>query len=162
MLFVSFWMERRCLEPKALKVKLHLPDTGAVVDQRTSLRDHSSVSSAGSSRKKRKAVVRKESADTQEYDPCQQNDMDVDMVENKEELRFVQKCSKRFSWMARNKVQVPQSMLEGGFEDLRRSVDNCGRRRGAAHDKSLPELLQFNARRKKGTSDDRQAMEDPS
>ena len=89
MLLVSFWMERRCLEPKALKVKLHLPDTGAVADQRTALRDHSSVSSAVGSQKKRKAVVRKESADTQEYEPCQQNDMDVDMDENKEELRFV-------------------------------------------------------------------------
>ena len=57
MLLVSFWMERRCLEPKALKVKLNLPDNGAVVDQRTALRDQSSVSSAGRSQKKRKAVV---------------------------------------------------------------------------------------------------------
>ena len=34
MLLVSFWMERRCLEPRALKVTLHLPDNGAVADQR--------------------------------------------------------------------------------------------------------------------------------
>ena len=39
--------------------------------------------------KKRKAVVRKESADTQEYESCQLNAMDLDMDENKEELSFI-------------------------------------------------------------------------
>ena len=40
-------------------------------------------------RKKRKAVVRKESADTQESESYQLNGMDVDMNENKEELSFI-------------------------------------------------------------------------
>ena len=34
-------------------------------------------------------VVRKESADTKEYESCQLTDMDVDMDEHKEELIFV-------------------------------------------------------------------------
>ena len=33
--------------------------------------------------------MRKESADTQEYESCQQNDIEVVMHENKEELSFV-------------------------------------------------------------------------
>ena len=45
--------------------------------------DPSSVSSAGT-QKKETAVVRKESADTQEYESCQLNDMDVDMDGHKE------------------------------------------------------------------------------
>ena len=39
------------------------------------------------------AVVRKESPDTQEYESCQQNDMGVDMDENKGEPSFVPVCS---------------------------------------------------------------------
>ena len=34
-------------------------------------------------------MVRKESADTQEYESCQLNNMDMDMNENKEELSFI-------------------------------------------------------------------------
>ena len=34
-------------------------------------------------------MLRKESADTQEYESCQLNDMDVDMDENKQELIFL-------------------------------------------------------------------------
>ena len=45
--------------------------------------DQSSVSSAGT-QKKGTAVVRKESADTQDYESCQLNDMDVDMDGHKE------------------------------------------------------------------------------
>ena len=45
------------------------------MEQRASLAYQSSVSSAGSKQKKRKAAVRKESADTQEYEAYQQNDM---------------------------------------------------------------------------------------
>ena len=47
------------------------------------------MSSAGFSKKKRKAVVRKESADTGEYESCQLNNMDVDMGENVEEPSFI-------------------------------------------------------------------------
>ena len=43
----------------------------------------------GVSQKKRKAVVRRESADTQEYESCKLNDMDVHMDENKEEFSFI-------------------------------------------------------------------------
>ena len=39
-------------------------------------------------RRKRKAVVWRESGDTQEYGSCQRNDLDVDMDETKEELSF--------------------------------------------------------------------------
>ena len=39
--------------------------------------------------KKRRALVRKEWAETQEYESCQQNDMNVDVDENKEELSFI-------------------------------------------------------------------------
>ena len=45
------------------------------------------MSSAGISQKKRKAAVRKESAETQES--CQQNDTEVDRDEGMEELSFV-------------------------------------------------------------------------
>ena len=34
-------------------------------------------------------MVRKESADTQEYESCQQNDMEVDKDEGMEELSFI-------------------------------------------------------------------------
>ena len=47
------------------------------------------MSSAGGSKKKRKAVVRKELGDTLEYESRQQNDTDVGMDETKEELSFV-------------------------------------------------------------------------
>ena len=42
-----------------------------------------------SSKKKRKAVVRNESADMQEYEPCQQNDMEVDKKEGMEEEELI-------------------------------------------------------------------------
>ena len=47
------------------------------------------MSSAGGSQKKMKAAFRKESAETQEDESCQQNDMEVDMDETKEEMNFV-------------------------------------------------------------------------
>ena len=37
---------------------------------------------------RRKAVVRMESDDTHEYESCQQNDMEVNLDENREELNF--------------------------------------------------------------------------
>ena len=67
---MSLCTEKRCLEPKALKVKL---DTGAP------------RLSAGRTQKKRKTVVQKKSADTQEYDSRQQNDTNVDTDKNKGE-----------------------------------------------------------------------------
>ena len=49
--------------------------------------DQSSVRGASGTQKKRKAGVRKESVETQEYESYQQNGMDAD--EDKEELCFV-------------------------------------------------------------------------
>ena len=46
------------------------------LNQRAAARDQSSVSSTGGSQKKRK-TLRRESADTQEHESCQLNDMDV-------------------------------------------------------------------------------------
>ena len=43
----------------------------------------------GFAEKKMEAVVRKGSAETQEYESCQLSDMDVDMDENKEDLNFI-------------------------------------------------------------------------
>ena len=53
---------------------------GVGLSQRVAVGDQSSVSSAGGSPKKRMAVVRK-AVDTQEYESCQQHDMDVDVDE---------------------------------------------------------------------------------
>ena len=47
------------------------------------------MSSAGGSQKKRRTVVRKESAETQEHESCQKNDMEVDKDEGMEELNFI-------------------------------------------------------------------------
>ena len=70
--------EQRC--PKELPVDS---------DWRATEGDQVSGCSAGGSQKKRKAVLRRESADTQEYESCQRNDVDVDMCENKDELSFI-------------------------------------------------------------------------
>ena len=64
-------------------------ELGVVVDQKASLGDQSSMRSAGGSQNKSKAVVRKESAETQKYDSHKPKDMDVDIDENKEEVSFV-------------------------------------------------------------------------
>ena len=47
------------------------------------------VGGAGGSQNQRKAVVQKESADTQEYARCQLNDIEVDIDEDTDELSFV-------------------------------------------------------------------------
>ena len=68
-----------------------MEDTGELgvgVDERASFGDQSSMSSTGGWQKKRKAVVRKESAHTQEYESCQQIDMEVDRGEDKEDMSF--------------------------------------------------------------------------
>ena len=59
------------------------------VDQRTSLGVQYSMGSAGGSHKKRKAAVRTESAETQEFESQQENDMAVDGNEVKEEMSFI-------------------------------------------------------------------------
>ena len=59
-------------------------DSGIGVNRKSSLEDQSSMTSAGGLQKKRKAVVRKEFADTQEYESRQQ-----DWNKSLEELAFV-------------------------------------------------------------------------
>ena len=54
---------------------------GVVLDQRVSLGDQISAGSASGSQTKRKAVVRKDSIDTQEYEQCKQEGMDMDADE---------------------------------------------------------------------------------
>ena len=104
---VSLWMERRCQKSKALKVKSWILQERQHGGAQRSLRSVLTrarpqgakvLCAVLGARSKWKTVVRKESADTQEYEPCQQNDMDLDMDENKEELCF-SKCGKRFGWM---------------------------------------------------------------
>ena len=51
----------------------------------------------GGSQKKRKGVVRTQSADTQEYKSCQRNDRDVDVDEYREEL--VSQCGEQLCWL---------------------------------------------------------------
>ena len=75
---------------KALKVKLDL----LLREVRRRLErvlkgDQRSLRSTGSSQKTRKAAVRKESAGTQDNQPSQLNNMDVDVDENKKELSFI-------------------------------------------------------------------------
>ena len=50
----------------------YLGELGVGVVQRVPVRDRRSMNSVGGSEKKRKAAVRKESAETQEYESCQQ------------------------------------------------------------------------------------------
>ena len=60
-----------------------------VLDQRAALEDHIFVGDDSGAQKKRKAVVRRESADTQEYVPYEQKGMDMNVDETENELRFV-------------------------------------------------------------------------
>ena len=53
------------------------------------------MNSAGGSHKKRQGVVRKESAETLEYESCQHSDVDVDRDESLEELNFTQEVQQR-------------------------------------------------------------------
>ena len=91
--------------PRELRVPL---------DQRTSIGDQRSVG-IGARRRKRKAVVRKESADTQEQESCQLNDMDVDMDE-KEELSFVPSAVSRTAGWHEPKLVCDRQCREDGFQ----------------------------------------------
>ena len=69
-----------------------VPPRGSVIQQ---VCDQSSAQRGSGTQNKRKAiVVRKESADAQEYEWYQQNGMDVD------EVKLCAQCGKQFSWMA--------------------------------------------------------------
>ena len=92
--------------------------------------------------------MRTELADTQEYESCQQRDVDVDMDENKEELIFIPSAASGSAGWYEPKFMCPT----GRCQLLRHRVSNGGRRRRGAHDNLHPKMLQFEARRKKGTS----------
>ena len=62
-------------------IRVCLEELGVGVGQRASEWDQGSVISAGAQQKKSEATVRKGSADTQEYEPCQLNNMGVDTDE---------------------------------------------------------------------------------
>ena len=64
------------------------------------------MSSAGGSQKRRKALVQKESADTQEHESCQLNDMEVDSFREQGRVVFHPKCGEQFGWMACTHVHV--------------------------------------------------------
>ena len=78
-------------------------EPGVGVDQRASLGDRCSMSSAGGSQKKRNAVVRKELADTQECEACLAERLgEQRRGQGGDELRS--KCAKRYGWMVRTQV----------------------------------------------------------
>ena len=133
---------------------------GVGVDHRASFADQCSMRGAGGSQKKRKAAVRKDSAETQEYHSCQHNDIEADMDEINEELSFVPSAvSDSAGWHEPRCMSDRLSMKEG-FKCCDIAAINGGRRRGAAHDKPLERLPQFEANREENTSGEAQAMED--
>ena len=72
--------------------------------------------SAGGSQKKRKAVVRKESADTGEYESCQWNNMDMDMNENVEELSSFPIAVRRSAGWHKHKFMCDRQCRVKGFK----------------------------------------------
>ena len=105
------------------KVKLELrePRNGGArvssgLNQRASLGDQISVSGAGGSQKKRKAVVRGESADTKEYESFQLKGMEVDRDEHREELNFVLSAVSSSAGLQKPKVKRDRRCPEEGFK----------------------------------------------
>ena len=74
------------------------PSDGSRVDVNCmgSLRERSSVSSVGASQQKRTAVIRKESAQTQDYVSC--HDMEVDDDKSLEDIGFVPSVVGNAEW----------------------------------------------------------------
>ena len=86
--------------------------------------------------------MRKESADTQEYESCQLTDMDVDMDENKEEWSFIPSAVSSSAGWHEPKLMCDRQCREEGFKLLRHRVSDGGRQRRAVQDKPLRKLLQ--------------------
>ena len=143
---MSFRTERRCLEPKALKVKLDLPDV-----------EYRGVHvSSGSLWIK---VLRMETKLCKKYLGLAEKEegSSAERVGRHAGVRVVP--AERCEQGGVEQIQVRQAMLEGRFQGLRRCDDDGKRRWRAAHDEPLPEMLQLKTSRKKGTSDKWQAME---
>ena len=75
-----------------------LGEPGVDVDWKGSLGDQSAMRNAGGSQKTKRAAVQKESAETQEYEAHQQNEMEVDRDEGMVELSFIP-IGERFCWV---------------------------------------------------------------
>ena len=104
-------------------------------------------------------MLRKESADTQEYESCQLNDMDVDMDENKQELSFIPiAVSDSAGWREPN-IMCDRQFREERCPVLRHRISDGGREGRDAHDKPLPVMSQSEARRKEGASFSQHALE---
>ena len=73
------------------------------------------MSSAGGTQKKRKGVVRKDSADTQEYESCPLNGMEVDLSENYGEFSFVSSALSSSAGWHEPKFMCDRKYREEGF-----------------------------------------------
>ena len=131
---------------------------GVGFDQRASEWGQSSVSKAAAgSQKKRKATVRKESADTQECVSCQLNELEVDMDENKKELSFIPSAVRSWAGWHEPKFMCDKQCWKKAL--VRHHISNGAGHWRAVHDKPLQLLLQSEARRKEGASGKQHAME---
>ena len=72
--------------------------------------------SSGSVSLERKAAVRKEPAEAQDYESCQLNDMEVDMDENKEESSFIPSAVISSAGWQEPKVMCDGQCLKEGFK----------------------------------------------
>ena len=156
---------RRGQRTEASKVRLdsrELRDGGAQansevgLNQRVLLGDQSSVSCAGGAQKKRKAVVRKESADAQEYERGQRNDMDVDADEDKEELSFAPSAVSGLDGVT-SSVSAVDDVGKKRVQLFRHRSSAWRRERRATHDEALRRLLPRKARREEGAEGEPQA-----
>ena len=123
-------------------------ELGVGVGQKVSLGDQNNMNSAGGYQKERDAAVRKESAEMQENESCQHNDMEVDRDKGKE-LSFVPTAvSDGAGWHEPRFVCDRQCRKRR----LRAPRHHGDRRWRAAHDKYRQRLTQFAAGRKKVTT----------
>ena len=76
----------------------------------------SSKSSVNSTVRTGEAAVRQESAETQEYESCQQKDMKVDTSENKEELSFVPSAVSDSPGWHEPRFMCDRTCRKGGFK----------------------------------------------
>ena len=111
---------RRHLQLRALRQRsVPMAGPGFGVNRKGSLGDQSSMCSAGGLQQKRKAFVRKESAETQDDESCQQNDVEVDEHNSLEELGFVPRAvSDSLAWREslRVKYMRDKKCIKEGFK----------------------------------------------
>ena len=86
-------------------------------------------------------MVREQSADAQEYEWCQEKDMDVEVDENKEELSFIPSAVSSSAGWHEPQFMCDRRMPAGRFQVLRHRVSDGGSRWSAARDKPMHRLL---------------------